>query len=361
MTAPSAAPAPGTHPDDAPPQPASAGHADGHLNRMRFGPFQLIRRLHEGSMGALFEALDVSTGTHLALKVLPKSLAEDEELLARFKREVATLSVLRHPNIVSFYGSYQFLGYHCFTMELINGESLAKRLAREGRLPEAEALRIAREVALGLAYAHEHGVIHRDIKPENILLTRDGTAKISDFGLAKTAQEDSRLTSAGMSVGTPYYISPEQALGGQNVDQRADLYGLGATLFHLLTGRVPFDHPSATQVMVMHVQHPPLDPRSLVPGISRGTAQLVLRLMSKAPKDRLADAGELARSLERLANPALHLQAEAAQAVGPRAGARRLAGFKRWRRDPVVRTFFWLALLGLAAAAGLAIGAFWPR
>ena len=263
------------------------------------GPFELLRKLGSGAMGTVFQARDPEANRTVALKVLPSDLAKDEEFLARFKREVKSLGALNHPNIVAFHGAGQAGGYWYLSMEYVDGESLSARLKREVRLPEAEALRIAHAVALALAHAHAQTLIHRDIKPENILLAKDGTVKVTDFGLAKSQEDNSKLTMAGFSIGTPYYISPEQAIGGE-VDPRADLYGLGATLFHLLTGRVPFDHAASTQVMVMHVKEPPPDPRTLVPSLTRNVAQLVLRLLAKDPKGRFADAGALAEAIARV-------------------------------------------------------------
>ncbi len=269
-------------------------------SKKKLGPYELRKKLGEGSMGAVFEAFDTESKRIVALKVLPKDLAGDREFLERFKREVKTMAALSHPNIVSFYESGQASGYWYLTMEYIEGGSLYGRLKQKGRMPEKEALRIVSEIAKALAYAHQQALIHRDIKPENILFSLDGTVKVTDFGLAKQQEDTSKLTAVGMSIGTPHYLSPEQAMGSDKVDHRADLYSLGATLFHLLTGKVPFDHVSSTRVMVMHVQDPPPDPRSIVPSISRAASKLVLRLMSKNPDGRFESATELLAAIEKV-------------------------------------------------------------
>ncbi|GMV83266.1 MAG: hypothetical protein AMXMBFR7_44500 [Planctomycetota bacterium] len=285
------------------PAPAEASPAAAPAaksKRQTLGSFELIRQLGEGSMGAVFEAQDQEQNRRVALKVLPKNLASDAEFLARFKREVKTLSALNHPNIVAYLGAGQTGGYSYLSMEFVDGKSLSQRLKREKRIPEADALHICKEMAQALAYAHNLSLIHRDIKPENVLLTSDGRVKLIDFGLGKSQEDTSKLTAVGMSIGTPHYLSPEQALGKEHIDHRADLYSVGATLFQMLTGQVPFDHASSTQVMVMHVKQPPPDPRSLVPGISRGAAQLTLKLLAKEPEQRYASADELIAALERV-------------------------------------------------------------
>ena len=267
--------------------------------RPHFAHFELIRCVGEGAMGALFEAQDTLTGRVTALKLLNKALAADPEFVERFRREVVVLSSLDHPNIVKFYGSGEIGGQHYLAMEFIEGQSLGQRLRNEERIPQGECLRIVRDVALALSHAHAKGVVHRDIKPDNVLFAQDGTVKVVDFGLAKNRSEKAKLTAVGTSIGTPYYLSPEQAMGEINVDARADLYGLGVTLYHLLTGRVPFDDDSSMQVMMMHVKNAPPDPRGLNPGISRGLSQVILKLMEKDPKDRYATAGELIAVLEK--------------------------------------------------------------
>ena len=285
----------------APVQPAAAAVAAAPAKtRQKLGPYELIDKIGEGAMGQVFTAWDAARQKNVAVKILPRQLAMDQEFLERFKREVKLMAQLDHPHIVAFYDAGAHGGVFYLAMEYVDGGDLTKKLRTEARLAEPEALRIAREMALALAQAHGKGMIHRDIKPDNVLLMKDGMSKISDFGLAKPTEDNQKLTAAGFSIGTPFYISPEQALGKENVDHRCDLYGLGATLFHMLTGRVPFEHTSSTQVMVMHVQNQPPDPRSINPAISRGAAQLVLKLLAKDPAQRHQSAQELADVLERV-------------------------------------------------------------
>jgi len=287
----------------------------------KLGHFELLRRIGEGAMGAVFEARDTKSGGRIvALKVLPKQLASDEQYMERFKREVQTLSQFDHPNIVKYYGAGHTAGYWHMSMEFVDGESLGERIKREGKVPEAEALRIIRDAALGLGHAHARNQIHRDVKPENILISKEGLVKVLDFGLAKPQDDTVQLTAVGISIGTPYYISPEQAIGEQKIDHRADLYGLGVTLYQLLTGKLPFDHPNSTQVMVMHVQNPAPDPRATAPELSRDSSKLCLRMMAKRPQDRYASGEDVAAAIERVLHGQPLDEPNAGQVVRSRGG-----------------------------------------
>ena len=250
-------------------------------------------------MGAVYKAIDRQTGGLVALKLLAKRWLNDAEFLARFEREVKAAAVLSHPNIVRSRGSGRLASRPYLLMEFIEGENLGRLLRREQRLNELHALLIARDVAAALGHAHRHGIIHRDVKPDNVLLDK-GSAKLTDFGLAKLLQDNEALTRSGVAVGTPHYISPEQITCVRNIDHRADLYGLGAMLFHILTGAPPYDAPTRNEILLMHVDSPPPDPRELVPELSRATAVIVLRLLAKQPRDRYDDAQALKGDLERI-------------------------------------------------------------
>jgi serine/threonine-protein kinase len=206
--------------------------------------YVIERELGQGGMATVFLARDLRHQRQVALKLLEPRLAA-EIGTERFEREIRLAARLQHPHICSVYDSGAAGDQLWFTMPFIEGESLDVRLEREGALPVDEALRIAREAALALAYAHEHGVIHRDIKPANLLLTRDGSVLVADFGIARavgstTGTGDPTLTQSGFSPGTPAYMSPEQKAGVANVDGRSDVYSLGLVLFEMLTGGRPF-------------------------------------------------------------------------------------------------------------------------
>src|SRR3990172_2471645 len=179
-------------------------------------------------MGAVYKAREPLTGRLIALKVLNRSLASDPRLLERFQREARMVGALNHPHIVAAYGSGEAGGQPYLAMEFVDGESARARLKRLGRLPEAEAVTLVKAVAEGLAHAHAEGMVHRDVKPDNVLLGKDGAVKLADLGLAKSIEDDQRLTRTGTAMGTPHYISPEQARGESQLDGRTDIYSLGA-------------------------------------------------------------------------------------------------------------------------------------
>jgi len=274
-----------------------------------FGDYKLIEKLGEGGMGAVFKARETLADRVIALKVLRKNYASNANFVERFNREARLAGALSHPNIVTCHNAGTCRGVQFLAMEFVNGETLAARLKREGgKMPEAEALRVAREVALGLAHAHGKGVLHRDIKPDNILLGLDGSIKISDFGTAKSFLDEESLTQTGVIIGTPYFISPEQVKGDKSVDHRADLYSLGAMLYLALTGQVPFEAANPLQIMRAHLSDEPRNPRDLNPQLSAGAVLVVSKLMAKAPDARYQSGIELAEDIDRVlaGQPPLH-------------------------------------------------------
>src|SRR6266567_7426089 len=204
------------------------------------GDFHLTKKLGEGGMGTVFKAHQMSMDRDVALKILPRHLAKDTSYVERFYREARASAKLDHPNIVRGIAVGEDRGYHYFAMEYIDGESSDKVLESQGKLQVGDAVKIALDVARALDHAHSKGLVHRDIKPDNIMITRQGFVKLADLGLAKAADENQGLTQTGSGFGTPYYMPPEQARNAKYVDNRSDIYALGATLYHLLTGKVPF-------------------------------------------------------------------------------------------------------------------------
>jgi len=272
--------------------------ANQKLPAEQLGEYKLTRRIGEGGMGIVFEAKNVLTGQTVALKVLRKGLGVDHTYIERFQRELSAAGKLAHPNLVATLDCGLMKGVQYLAMEFIEGETLKTAMALDGKVEEKRALAIARDVAKALAHAHKAGYIHRDVKPENVLLARDGTVKLADLGLAKSVYGDSQLTKTGEVVGTPYYISPEQALGEKNIDARADLYALGATLYHALTGHLPFQAGTPLDVMLLHIKAKLPNPRDLNPALSDAAVQIVTRLLAKAPEDRYANAELLAADLD---------------------------------------------------------------
>ncbi len=256
------------------------------------GAYRIVEHLGRGGMGDVYRAHDEALDRSVALKTISPQLASDEEFLARFKAEARAAARMSHPNVVQNYFCGEHGGVSFFAMELVDGTSLGRELARRGTIPWREAARYAVEAARGLEAAHEAGLIHRDVKPDNLLLTKTGVVKVADFGLAKRNAEASQ-TATGVIVGTPRYMSPEQAQAAP-LDHRSDMYSLGATLFHLISGKPVFEGASAVIVCTKHLNEPP--PR--LEGVPPLLAETVARLLAKKPEQRFATWREVGAALE---------------------------------------------------------------
>ncbi len=261
------------------------------------------REIGRGGMSTVFLAQDLTNRRRVAIKVLDPELATIGA--ERFRLEVETAAGLAHPNILPLFDSGEIEGRHFYVMPYVEGENLRDRLDREGSLPIDEAVHIACDVAQALAYAHSLGVVHRDIKPENIMFM-SGNAVVADFGVATalTAGAGSRITPTGVAVGTPCYMSPEQATGSAPVDGRTDVYGLGCVLYEMLAGSVPFNGPTPQVVLARQTIDavPPI--RTIRPTVPDALEQVVLKALAKTPADRFATAGQLAEALRaRTATP----------------------------------------------------------
>jgi eukaryotic-like serine/threonine-protein kinase len=260
--------------------------------------FELIRKLGEGGMGVTYLARQVSMHRLVALKVLRKSLSRSSEFTERFRREARLSGKLNHVNIVQAIDVGEAEGYHYLVMEYVEGKTLKELLPSSGALDEETALHIAMQMARALAYANQSGIVHRDIKPDNILVTADQVAKLCDFGLAKQSEEDSGLTQAGMAMGTPHYISPEQARGETDIDIRGDIYSLGATLYRVATGATPFSGPTAAVVMTKHLSEQLPWPQDVNPDVSDGVSRVIEKMMAKDRASRYSTPEELIADLE---------------------------------------------------------------
>ncbi len=266
--------------------------------------YRLERELGGGGMSHVFVAEDLELGRKVAVKVLPPEMAAGVNA-DRFRREIKLAASLQHPHIVPLLHAGRSDDLVWYTMPLIEGESLRTKVAREGELPIGEAVRILRDVADALAYAHQHGVVHRDIKPDNVLISGHH-AVVTDFGVAKAISEAtgaSSLTSVGVALGTPAYMAPEQAAAEPNVDHRADIYALGALAYEMLTGRPPFTGANAQSVLAAHVTQTP-DPVTKHRGaVPPALAALVMRCLEKKAADRWQSAVEVHAQLEGMATP----------------------------------------------------------
>ena len=264
--------------------------------------FQILSKLGAGAMATVFKARQLSLDREVAIKVLPKRFSENPEYVERFYKEGKAAAKLNHPNIVQAIDVGEANGYHYFVMEYVRGDTLWDALQDGKRLSEAEGLRIILQIARALAHAHERGLIHRDVKPKNIMLTPEGVAKLADMGLARmAADEQTAQAEAGKAFGTPYYISPEQIRGEVDIDFRADIYGLGATLYHAVTGRVPFEGPTPAAVMHKHLKEALTPPDHVNPELSTGLGEVVEVMMAKRREDRYASTNDLIEDLEAVA------------------------------------------------------------
>lgn len=244
-----------------------------------------------GGMGVVYRARDRKLRRLVAIKVLPPELAFRDEIRTRFLREAETAAQLNHPNIVPIYAVEERESLVCFVMALVDGESLGARLARERRPPIADVRRILHDVADALAYAHKHGIVHRDIKPDNILLDRaTGRPMVTDFGIARAMEGDSRLTVTGIAVGTPAYMSPEQATGDREIDGRSDLYALAIVGYQMLAGELPFRASNTPSMLMKHISERPRPLRDVRSDVPLRLGNAVERALAKKPDDRWPDA-----------------------------------------------------------------------
>ncbi|HRR07024.1 MAG TPA: protein kinase, partial [Victivallales bacterium] len=259
-------------------------------------------RIGIGGMGEVYTAEQISMKRTVAIKILQPELASDKSYLERFFREVRTLAQIEHPNIVRAIEAGVDGNTYFFSMTYINGSDVKRMLDEGKKFSEFQALRIGLELANALKYVWDkHKLLHRDIKPANIMLTPEDEVKLMDLGISKKLQgEDADITIAGMMVGSPQYISPEQARAEKDIDFRADMYSLGATLFHILTGYTPYPGDSGMTVVAHHLSSPVPDPRKLAPAISSQTADMLMKMMQKNKEDRYSSWDELIDEIKRI-------------------------------------------------------------
>jgi eukaryotic-like serine/threonine-protein kinase len=277
--------------------------------------YKLIKMVGKGAMASVYKAKQESLDRIVAVKVLPRNLADNREFVDRFYKEGRAAARLSHNNIVQAYdvGSTPE-GFHYFVMEFIEGKTLYDVMqpapVGDGKtFSEAEALDVMIQVTDAMVHAHERGLIHRDIKPKNILLTPQGVAKVTDLGLARAVDDHVAAESeAGKAYGTPYYISPEQIRGEVDIDFRTDIYSLGATLYHLVTGRPPFEGESPTAVMHKHLKEPLVPPDHINTALSAGISEIVEVAMAKKREDRYGSTADMLEDLKAVArnDPPIH-------------------------------------------------------
>jgi len=264
--------------------------------------YQILKKLGSGAMATVFLAKQLSLDRLVAIKVLPAKFSKNDKFIERFYKEGRAAAQLNHRNIVGAYDVGQAGEHHYFVMEYVDGDTVYDRILKHKRLSEKEAIDIVRQVAEALQHAHSKGFIHRDIKPKNIMLSSDGTVKLADLGLARAVTDkEAAEAEAGRAYGTPYYISPEQIRGELSIDGRADIYGLGATFYHMVVGKVPFEGKNPSSVMHKHLKQKLTPPDHANPRVSAITAQVIEMMMNKSRKQRYQTVADLIVDLDRIA------------------------------------------------------------
>ncbi len=307
---------------------------------LQFGNILLLNVLGIGGMGTVYRAVDLSLNRYVAIKIIRKKFAGDPKFIETFAREARAAASVNHPNVAQVYSFANHEGLYYLTMELLERGSLDDRITKLGKVSETDVLQIGAQIAAGLRAAHQRGLLHRDIKPGNILFNGEGIPKIVDFGLA-SAQQDvagEKTADGGMVVwGTPYYIAPEK-LRGQGEDFRSDMYSLGATLFHALAGRPPFDAKTASEVVAKHTTTPAHNLKTYTPGVQDFTASAIGRMIAKEPSDRYETYDALIHELQQ-AEKVLH-DAKAAPVIVTESG----------ERVPVMQVVITISVLLMAIA-----------
>ncbi|RME74076.1 MAG: serine/threonine protein kinase, partial [Planctomycetota bacterium] len=266
-------------------QSRSLEYLSGQMDRV--GNYQLLAKIGEGGMGVVYKVRHLSTGEIRAMKILQPRIAQDLEYLERFLREAKVSKELEHPGVVKCFEVEKWNTTFYMVMEYVEGSNLAKILRQKRVLQEEEALRICQEIASILVESGEKNIVHRDIKPENILVESSGRVRLTDFGLAKILESrEASLTQTGTFLGTPVYISPEQARGMKEITVQSDVYSLGITLFEMVTGNIPFDDPSSLVICQKHLVERLPNPRSLNPHLSKETSRLIRMMTAKQPTRR---------------------------------------------------------------------------
>ncbi|MGP1310831.1 MAG: serine/threonine-protein kinase [Phycisphaerales bacterium] len=265
--------------------------------------FTILGKLGAGAMATVFKARQLSLDRLVAIKVLPRKFSNNPDFIDRFYAEGRAAAQLNHPNIVQAYDVGKAGEFHYFVMEYVEGATVYDQIVQKKRFTEQGALDIIIQVAEALEHAHAKGLVHRDVKPKNIMISKSGVVKLADMGLARAISDrEAAEAEAGKAFGTPYYISPEQVRGEVNVDQRADIYSLGATLYHMLTGRVPFEGKDPNDVMRAHLKTALTAPDHVNPKLSADVSEVIEMMMAKRPDERHQNATDLLEDLRAVRN-----------------------------------------------------------
>ncbi|MBP3958474.1 protein kinase [Gemmata sp. G18] len=284
----------------------------------QLGNYDIVSKIAEGGMGTVYKAKHRTTGEIVAVKVIAPATAKNPILLQRFEREFLAAKVLDHPNVVKAIEYSGALPHPFLVMEFVDGMSIGQRIERQGAYPEAEAVRLVAQVCDGLQRAHKQGLVHRDVKPDNILVNKEGVAKLTDMGLVKEVEGDLNLTRTGRGLGTPHFMAPEQFRNAKTVDVRGDIYSLGATLYAMVTGVVPFENASPLDCWMRKIRNEFRAPKDLKPAISDRVDWAIRRAMSAEPGQRPSSCREF---LEDLTGQSRSTPAAGGQPAQPQAPA----------------------------------------
>src|SRR6266487_635878 len=302
--------------------------------------YLLQNRIGSGGMATIYRAQDLQMDRAVAVKVLREIYNTNPKFVRRFQVEAKAASALQHPNIVKVYDYGQSDGNYYIVMELVDGTDLRRYLSSRGVLDVDRAIIIAHDVALGLGAAHRRSIVHRDVKPQNVLIGKDGSIKLTDFGIASMYKDlnADRLTTTGMTLGTVQYFAPEQAQG-EIVSPAADVYALGIVMYEMLTGRTPFEGNTPVAVAMQHIQDPPLPPDQFNPSIPAALEEIILRCLEKEPGTRFPDGSQLARALEMLGDAKISETESMVHHLKPHR--------THWNFASIITTFILLATLFL--------------
>lgn len=267
------------------------------MSKLLAGRYELIEKIGEGGMAVVYKAKDRLLNRYVAIKILRPEFTQDEQFLESFKRESQAAAGLQHPNIVSIYDVGRTGNINFIVMELVDGRPLSDLIKEKGRLDYKTTIDIAKQMASALSIAHKHQIIHRDVKPHNIMITSDGVAKLTDFGIARAVSNATMVADTSKIIGSVHYFSPEQARGAY-VDERSDIYSLGIVMFEMLTGRVPFDGETPVEVALKHINEDVPSPAKLVPGIPPALDKIVLKATDKYQTERYKSADEMLEALK---------------------------------------------------------------
>lgn len=330
------------------------------------GPYRIVAQLGQGGMATVYKAYHAALDRYVAIKVLHPAFMEDPNFLARFEREAKVIARLEHPNIVPIYDYAEHAGQPYLVMKFIEGETLKARLAR-GPLSVEEGLRVVEAVGAALSYAHERGILHRDIKPSNVLLSKEGPIYLADFGLARIAQAGESTLSADMMLGTPQYISPEQARGERELDEGTDIYSFGVVLYELVTGRVPFNADTPFSIIHDHIYTPLPLPHEVNGDVPEAVERVLLKALAKSRADRYEKVSDLVAAFREAVVQGgvaqLPMVGKATRRVVPKPEKRKAEaaaaapGAEPTQRKSRLRSRWWL-LLGVGLLACACVGAF---